>query len=557
MTQLRAVIYARYSSDLQREASIDDQLRLCRVRADAEGWVIVDTYCDQAQSGSTSFRPRYQKMLGDARAGKFDIVLAESLDRLSRDQEDVAGLYKLLQFRRIQLITVGEGLISELHIGLKGTMNALFIKDLAAKTHRGMQGRIEAGRAAGNLSFGYRIRREFDAHGEPIRGGREIIPEEAALVVKIFDMFAAGRSPRDIARKLNQEHVPGPRGQDWRDTTIRGHSGRGTGILRNALYVGKLVWNRQTFVRDPNTGKRLSRPNPRDQWIVEEVPELRIVPQPLWEAVQARLQGLADSPTSKAIKAGQFWLKRRPRHVLTGLVHCGYCGDSMTVVGNDYLRCSRAHRNAGCSHVELVRRNGLEEIVLDAMRTNLMAPELVAEFIREVHAELARQRVDVNAEHATLEKRLKQTDQQLEGLVTAIADGLRGASLQARMDALEAEKATITMQLKQQPGAVILLHPNLANIYRKKVENLRQALNQPEQRDAAFAAIRSLIERVEVKRDGKTVEIALIGEIAAMVELAAIKSRNAAPEGAALSDALRRSVKVVAGARFELTTFRL
>ena len=177
MTQLRAAIYARYSSDLQREESIEDQLQLCRQRAATEGWIVVESYSDMAQSGSTSSRPRYQQMLKDARGGKFDIVLAESLDRLSRDQENVAGLYKALQFQRIQLITVGEGLITELHIGLKGTMNALFLKDLAAKTHRGLQGRIQAGRSAGNISFGYRILREFDAVGEPIRGRREIVPQ--------------------------------------------------------------------------------------------------------------------------------------------------------------------------------------------------------------------------------------------------------------------------------------------------------------------------------------------------------------------------------------------
>ena len=182
-------------------------------------------------------------------------------------------------------------------------------------------------------------------------------PEEAALVVKIFEMFAVGRSPRDIARALNRDHVAGPRGHEWRDTTIRGHGGRGTGILRNELYIGRLVWNRQTFVRDPSTGKRLSRANPREQWIEEEVPELRIVPQQLWDKVQARLQGLADSPTSKAIKAGKFWLKRRPRHVLTGLVACGHCGDSMAVIGRDYLRCSRAHRSAGCGTMGLASRN--------------------------------------------------------------------------------------------------------------------------------------------------------------------------------------------------------
>jgi site-specific DNA recombinase len=94
MTQLRAVIYARYSSDLQREASIEDQLRVCRERASREGWIVVDTYADLASSGSTSFRNGYQLLHEHARLGKFDILLAEGLDRLSRDQEDIAALYK-------------------------------------------------------------------------------------------------------------------------------------------------------------------------------------------------------------------------------------------------------------------------------------------------------------------------------------------------------------------------------------------------------------------------------------------------------------------------------
>ena len=557
MTQLRVAIYARYSSDLQREESIEDQLRLCQARSAKEGWLVVECYFDMAQSGSTTFRPRYQQMLRDARDGKFDIVLAESLDRLSRDQENIAGFYKILQFNRVQLITLGEGLVSELHIGLKGTMNALFIKDLAAKTHRGMQGRIEAGRSASGISFGYRIRREFDDRGEPVRGGREVVTEEAALIVKIFEMFAQGRSPRDIARALNHDQLPGPRGHQWRDTTIRGHGGRGTGILRNELYIGRLVWNRQTFVKDPSTGKRLSRANPREQWIEEDVPELRIVPQQLWDVVQARLRDLADSPTSKAIKAGQFWLKRRPQHVLTGLVNCGNCGDNMVVIGKDYLRCARAHRGAGCGNLKLVRRGILENIVFDAMRTNLMAPELVAEFIREVHLEVNRQRRQKHTEKAALEARLNKVDQQLNGLINAISEGLRGAGIQGRLDALEAEKAALRLELQNPQGAIVLLHPNLAEMYQKKVQALQVALSLPDDRSQAFEILRSLIERVEVKHLAEGLEVELIGDIATMVELAENKSKNAAPGGTAFPSDLRRSVKVVAGARFELTTFRL
>ncbi len=135
---MRAAIYARYSSDNQRDASIDDQVRDCRARADQEGWKVVQVYTDRGISGATTLRPGYQQLLQDMRQAQFDVVLSEGLDRLSRDQEDIAGLYKQLSFAGIELFTLAEGEINELHVGLKGTMNALYLKDLAQKTRRGI-----------------------------------------------------------------------------------------------------------------------------------------------------------------------------------------------------------------------------------------------------------------------------------------------------------------------------------------------------------------------------------------------------------------------------------
>jgi DNA invertase Pin-like site-specific DNA recombinase len=104
---MRAVIYARYSTDLQSEASIEDQVRLCRARIASEGWSLVITYTDHAISGASRLRPGYQKLLEDARAGSIDVVVAEALDRLSRDQEDIAALYKQLGFAGVRLVTIG------------------------------------------------------------------------------------------------------------------------------------------------------------------------------------------------------------------------------------------------------------------------------------------------------------------------------------------------------------------------------------------------------------------------------------------------------------------
>jgi site-specific DNA recombinase len=281
---MRAVIYARYSSDLQRDASIEDQVRVCRRRIDAEGWSLQRVYSDHGASGASHLRAGYQSLLQGARERRFDVVVAESLDRLSRDQEHVAGLFKQLSYHDVVLLTIGEGEISELHVGLKGAMSALYLKDLAQKTRRGLEGRIRQGRSAGGLSYGYRIVRAIGPDGAPTTGEREVDAREAEVIHGVFAAFASGKSPRAIAQDLNKRDVPGPRGV----STIYGNWRRGTGILNNELYVGRLVWNRQRFVKDPEMDRRQARPNPEGEWVVEEVPALCIVSDELWSSVKDR-----------------------------------------------------------------------------------------------------------------------------------------------------------------------------------------------------------------------------------------------------------------------------
>lgn len=141
----RAAIYSRYSSDRQSEASVEDQERLCRERAAQQGWSVTACFADRAVSGASMLRPGLQSLIDGAMSGRFDIILTEALDRLSRDQADVAAIYKRLSFAGVTILTLSEGEISELHVGLKGTMNQLFLKGLAAKTRRGLRGRVEAG----------------------------------------------------------------------------------------------------------------------------------------------------------------------------------------------------------------------------------------------------------------------------------------------------------------------------------------------------------------------------------------------------------------------------
>lgn len=123
----------------------------------------------------------------------------------------MAGLFKRLRFAGIRLFTLGEGEIGELQVGFKGTMNALFLKDLADKTRRGLEGRVREGRSGGGLCYGYSVVHESDQRGEPIRGGRRIDPAEAAVVQRIFTLFSRGESSRGIAHRLKQRRYLGAR----------------------------------------------------------------------------------------------------------------------------------------------------------------------------------------------------------------------------------------------------------------------------------------------------------------------------------------------------------
>lgn len=271
----RVVFYARYSTDLQRPESIEDQFRICRDVAKREKWKEVGTYKDAAISGSSVvLRPGIKQLMFDARIGKFDVVVAESLDRISRDQVDVATLFKHLKFHSVSIYTLSEGEINEWHVGISGAKNAVYITDLAAKVRRGLRGRVESGKSGGGNCYGYKVVRQFSNSGNVICGEREIIPEEADIIRRIFREFAAGISPRAIAARLNQEGIPGPRGECWTDGAIRGQPGRGTGLLNNEMYVGRRIWNRLRYIKDPDTGKRVSRKNPESEWIASNVPEL-------------------------------------------------------------------------------------------------------------------------------------------------------------------------------------------------------------------------------------------------------------------------------------------
>ena len=507
---IRAALYARYSSDQQNAASIADQQRLCREHAEREGWQIVATYEDAAISGSSMIlRPGVQRLLADAQAGKFDIVVAEALDRVSRDQADVAILYKHLQFARVPLVTLAEGEISELHVGLKGTMNALFLKDLAKKTHRGLRGRVEKGFSAGAIGYGYRMVRRLSSEGELVRGEREVDPAQALIVERIFREFSAGKSPIAIARDLNAEGIAGPSGKPWRDTSIRGTPRRGLGILNNELYVGVRVWNHKHYVKDPTTGKDVTRLNPESEWVRKAVPDLRIVSDELWDAAKRQQEALAarNKGMKEAAQARSVNGLRRPAYLLSGLLECGECGGNYAIVTTDRYGCIGHHRSRNCTNSRTIRRDDLERRALAGIAERLVSADkidaAVAAYAAHINRENRERRIQADADTRALAK----IDKAVAGIMAAIEDGLYQPSMKARMAALECEKAEITARLAEAPAGIPDIHPGIAEIYKRKVARLTETLKDPRARLDASADIRSLVGKIVLHSGEKRGEV--------------------------------------------------
>ena len=555
----RVALYARYSDDKQNAASIEDQFRICREQASREQWRVVGTYQDAAISGaSIVLRPGIQSLLRDAQQGKFEMVMAEALDRVSRDQADVATLFKHLRFAGVEIVTLAEGQISELHVGLKGTMNALFLKDLAAKTHRGLRGRVESGKSGGGLCYGYSALKQIDDRGEPIRGERTINEPEAEVVRQVFRDFAAGISPRAIARRLNAESIRGPHDKLWTDSTIRGHVTRGTGLLNNELYVGRLVWNRLRYVKDPATGKRVSRLNPSEKWITTEVSELRIIDDVLWQAVkrrQAEIEGKYANAISatRAAFANRLNGMHRPRSLLSGLLFCGCCGGPYSLRGQDRYACSNHVMNGSCSNSRTIARESLEARMLAGLRERLMAPEVAAEAMRAYTEETNRLNWERRASQEADRRDLEKVKKSIKEIVAMIEDGNGNRTLIARLSELEAKEDGIQARLDQKAVDVPDIHPNVAGIYRRKVERLAEALANPNEREEAAEAIRSLIERITLTPGAERgqIDATLHGDFGTILRWTAHQQKT---PGAGASGV---SVSVVAGAGFEPATFRL
>lgn len=500
---MRASIYARYSSDNQRETSVEDQLRNGDLRAEREGWPTPLHFSDREVSASipTHLRPGGRLLMEAIRAGTIDVLIIEALDRCWRDIVDQEQVIREIEARGIRIIGLFDGYDSEregreLQRVIIGGVNQQYLRDLGKKVHRGLTGQVDRGLYAGGLAYGYRsVVIGVDAKGNPLGSRLEIDQDQAAHVRWVYEQYAEGLGIPAIVNDLNSRRVPSPRGGTWVVSGLYGSPAKGTGILNNELYTGRYTWNRSKWVKDTQgVRKRIERP--RAEWKTSDRQELRIVPDDLWRAVRARL-------ATPIIEGGSKGRGKRPVSLLGGLMRCGICGGPVTVTTRDSYGCS-VSKNRGvsvCAGLS-VYREVAETRLMAYLRETLLAPAAVAKLQALVRDQIKLQaRTAESTRHSSGTRRLE-LKREIDNLTAAIATMGLSMALADRLRAAEAELSAMNAP-EPDHSAVLRAIPDVMAKYRRLLADLPGTLKREPER--ARKAIADMLGRVRLIQEGEEI----------------------------------------------------
>ncbi len=551
---LRCAAYARYSTDKQRPVSIEDQLRKCREYAERKGWILLPehVYTDEAISAASLDRPSLRRMLAAAEAGAFNCLLVEDTSRLSRNQADTLALYEKLSFWGVRFVAVEERLDSadpesEIVFGFKSVMNAAQRREVARRTHRGLEGLLEHGLHTGGRVYGYNIVRTEE-------GSRLVVNDsEAEIVLRIFQLSAGGLSLKGITKILNAEGIPSPRprkGREaagWCPSAIRE-------MLYNSRYAGRVIWNRAHFVKVPGKNRRVARPRPPEEWRTVAAEHLRIVPEELWARVHKRLldlkrlygqdraRGLSRSATSP--------------YLFSGLLVCAECGARLVAIGKKgHARygCSRNFYRGTCKNNLRERRDRLEARLLEGLQKAVLQPAAVDYALAAFQKELDDRLLDMQQREASGEmRRLRQEKAEAEAELRRLADavGKGTRSFDAALLELIAEKErklrAITQQTLEGQTSTAVDIEELRRFIHSRLTDVRKLLYSD-----VSAARTELVRHVSeialrpTEKAGKRYYVAT-------GEWTLLSNEKGPPDEAA-----PRSFESIAGAGFEPATFGL
>lgn len=408
---MKAVIYARYSSDSQREESIEGQLRECKEYAERNDITVLCTYIDRALSAKTDNRPEFQRMIKDSAKGLFDIVLVWKLDRFARNRYDSAHYKAILKKNGTKVVSAKEAIAEDstgilLESLLEGYAE-FYSVELSEKIHRGQKENALKGlNNGGGIPLGYLLGKDQRL---------EVDPVTAPVVVEIFTRYAEGETVRAIVESLNERGLQTKRNKPYSMSSFNA-------ILKNRKYIGEYKY--------------------QDVVIPGGVPA--IVPQELFDRVQERMEKNKRAPAMS--KADEGFL-------LTTKLFCGKCGRLMvgesgtshTGKKHYYYKCGSAKRKTGCTK-KAVKKDWIENLVVG--RTMRMI------FDDRTLAAIAEMVLEVQSRESTslpvLKRQLAQAEQGIENMLNAIQQGLFTPSTKQRLEELEAAKERLTVSILQE-----------------------------------------------------------------------------------------------------------
>ena len=522
--QKTAAIYARYSSKHQSDRSVEDQIALCERLAEREGLKVIATFADRAKSGTTTYgRDELAELMNDVQRGRFDMIITEQIDRLARDQEDMIGIFKQFLFFNVEILTQ-DGVQSAFHVGIRGLFAELFSKDLGAKVKRHHDNRVLKDRLIpGSVTYGYRR-----IEGQP--GKREPDPATAPIVVRIFQEYAAGKSPRAIARDLTADGIPTPDGRTdvaWNHQTFVGGRLK-RGMISNEIYIGIIVWNQSRSMKNPFTKKRVKRPGLPEDLLRVELPELRIIDQTLWNAANKVRKDRAIAKFGPGGKAITRPVLARTQHVLAGLLRCEVCKGHMRIgqrsrTGSGRVVCAAAHQHSTCEHRKSYDLDVIQAAAFKRLAQDLANPEEVAEWGAAYAAEFAKGQKDGRRDLIEVTKKLNRIETQIKNVITAIVDGHAPAEvLGPKLTELDTEKQRLLKLQEQLDGerALVSLHPNVIPDWQANVRRWGELLTGPYTPEVG-AAFRNLVTDIYVHPTPKRADyrIRLYGRMSALLGL--------------------------------------
>ena len=400
---MNAVIYARFSSDRQREESIDGQLRECREYAQKNGITIIHEYIDRALSASkdTEKRLDFQRMIRDSSKGQFEIVLVWKLDRFARDRYDSAVYKSLLKKNGVKVVSVtepiGEGPEGIILESLLEGMAEYYSAELAQKIHRGQtENALKCCSNGGAIPLGYKLGTDRKLTIDPLT---------APIVQEIFRRYADGETIRAIRDDLNERGIRTSTGAAYSYASF-------ATLLKNRKYIGEYKY--------------------RDITIADGIPA--IIEQDVFDRVQIRREKNKMAPA--ATKAEELYL-------LTTKLFCGNCGSLMagesgtSCTGHKYryYKCSSAKRKKGCTK-KAVKKEWIEDLVIKQTMKLVFDDRLmkrIADTLMEIQGE---ESPDVRI----LEKQLAEVNKGIDNVLNAIQAGIVTASTKQRLEELEARR---------------------------------------------------------------------------------------------------------------------